>query len=67
MCAKSREAIDSPVAFLSLHNQIRNMADNPEMKKLQQLKDETKELSYNDEERYRALKKRAEKVSFQFY
>lgn len=25
LCAKSREAIDSPVSFLALHNQIRNM------------------------------------------
>lgn len=25
LCAKSREAIDSPVAFLALHNQIRNL------------------------------------------
>ncbi len=26
LCAKSREAIDSPVAHLALHNQIKNMA-----------------------------------------
>lgn len=25
LCAKSREAIDSPVSFLALHNQTRNM------------------------------------------
>ena len=25
LSAKSREAIDSPVSFLALHNQIRNM------------------------------------------
>ena len=25
LCAKSREAIDSPVSFLALHNQISNM------------------------------------------
>ena len=25
VCAKSREAIDSPVSFLALHNQIKNM------------------------------------------
>ena len=25
LCAKSREAIDSPVSFLALHNQIRSM------------------------------------------
>ena len=25
LCAKSREAIDSPVSFLALHNQIRSL------------------------------------------
>lgn len=61
MCAKSREAIDSPVSFLALHNQIRNMKSNSELQKLQQLKDETGELSSSDEKRYRALKKTAER------
>lgn len=61
VCAKSREAIDSPVSFLALHNQIRNMDTNVELKKLQQLKDETGELSSADEKRYRMLKKTAEK------
>lgn len=61
LCAKSREAIDSPVSFLALHNQIRNMDANTELQKLQQLKDETGELSSVDEKRYRMLKKSAEK------
>lgn len=61
LCAKSREAIDSPVSFLALHNQIRNMDTNTELQKLQQLKDETGELSSVDEKRYRMLKKSAEK------
>lgn len=60
VCAKSREAIDSPVSFLALHNQIRNMETNSELKKLQQLKDETGELSSADEKRYRNLKRAAE-------
>lgn len=60
VCAKSREAIDSPVNFLALHNQIRNMETNIELKKLQQLKDETGELSSADEKRYRTLKRAAE-------
>ncbi|KAH8261736.1 hypothetical protein KR044_005835 [Drosophila immigrans] len=60
MCAKSREAIDSPVSFLALHNQIRNMETNSELKKLQQLKDETGELSSADEKRYRSLKRGTE-------
>lgn len=53
LCAKSREAIDSPVSFLALHNQIKNMETNTELQKLQQLKDETGELSSVDEKRYR--------------
>lgn len=61
VCAKSREAIDSPVSFLALHNQIRNMTSNSELQKLQQLKDETGELSSSDEKRYRALKKNSER------
>lgn len=61
MCAKSREAIDSPVSFLALHNQIRKMETNTELQKLQQLKDETGELSSGDEKRYRMLKKSGEK------
>uniref|UniRef100_T1J7E0 DNA helicase n=1 Tax=Strigamia maritima TaxID=126957 RepID=T1J7E0_STRMM len=61
LCAKSREAIDSPVSFLALHHQIRNMDGNNELQKLQQLKDETGELSSSDEKRYRILKKACEK------
>lgn len=61
VCAKSREAIDSPVGFLALHNQIRNMDSNTELKKLQMLKEETGELSSSDESRYRMLKRQAER------
>lgn len=61
VCARSREVIDSPVSFLALHNQIRNMDSNVELNKLQQLKDETGELSSVDEKRYRTLKKIAER------
>jgi len=61
VCAKSREAIVSSVSFLALHNQIRKMDCNTELQKLQQLKEETGELSSVDEKRYRMLKKAAEK------
>ena len=37
----------------------------PELQKLQQLKDETGELSSNDEKRYRALKRNAERELLQ--
>ncbi|CAG5115158.1 unnamed protein product [Candidula unifasciata] len=65
LCAKSREAIDSPVSFLALHNQIRSLDTVPELNKLQQLKDETGELSSGDEKRYRSLKKQCEKELLQ--
>jgi regulator of nonsense transcripts 1 len=61
LCAKSREAINSPVSFLALHNQIRNMEGHSELHKLQQLKDETGELSSQDEKRYRMCKKACER------
>jgi len=61
LCAKSREAIDSPVGYLALHNQVKNVEGFGELRKLQQLKDETGELSSNDEKRYRSLRKQAEK------
>lgn len=61
LCAKSREAISSPVSFLALHNQLRSMTGHSELHKLQQLKDETGELSSADEKRYRILKKACER------
>ena len=65
LCAKSREAIDSPVAFLALHNQVRNMDSVPELQKLQQLKDEQGELSSSDEKRYKTLKRNCERELLQ--
>ena len=61
VCAKSREAIDSPVQHLALHNQLKGLRGYGELEKLQQLKDETGELSSGDEKRFRALKKQAER------
>lgn len=51
------------MAFLSLHNQIRELSKevSTELSKLQQLKDETGELSMSDERRYIILKKKVEK------
>ncbi|CAL8129215.1 unnamed protein product [Orchesella dallaii] len=63
LCAKSRESIDSSISFLSLHNQIRKLSQEvcSELSKLQQLKDETGELSVADERRYINLKKKVER------
>ena len=65
VCAKSREAIDSPVSHLALHNQVRNLDSMPELQKLQQLKDEQGELSSSDEKRYKTLKRNAERELLQ--
>lgn len=67
LCAKSREAVSSPVEFLTLHYQVRNLdvIDKSELHKLQQLKDEQGELSSSDEKRYKTLKRNAEREILQ--
>ncbi|XP_022108204.1 regulator of nonsense transcripts 1-like [Acanthaster planci] len=65
LSAKSREAIDSPVSFLTLHKQVRNMEGSEEQTKLQALKDEIGELSSADEKRYRTLKRNSERELLQ--
>lgn len=65
LAAKSREAIDSPVSHLALHNQVRNIETMPELQKLQQLKDDQGELSSADEKRFKTLKSSAEKELLQ--
>ncbi|CAG0889384.1 unnamed protein product [Cyprideis torosa] len=61
LCAKSREAIDSPVSFLALHNQVNKLEANSELMKLNMLREETGELSASDDKRYRLLKRNAER------
>ncbi|KAH3714585.1 regulator of nonsense transcripts 1 [Pelomyxa schiedti] len=63
LCAKSREAVSSPVLFLTLHHQIKqlNAPEYAELAKLQQLKDDTGELTSIDEKKYKQLKRNAEK------
>ncbi|OAF66350.1 hypothetical protein A3Q56_05905 [Intoshia linei] len=65
LCAKSKEAQDSPVSFLALHNQVSTLSKNKEFLKLQQLKDEVGELSQADERTYHALKSKAERQLLQ--
>ncbi|VDM35032.1 unnamed protein product [Hydatigera taeniaeformis] len=60
VCARSREALVSPVSRLTLHVQAQNVNGQTELRKLQQLKDEAGELSKEDENRYRTLKKALE-------
>ncbi|CAG8512348.1 11996_t:CDS:2 [Cetraspora pellucida] len=56
LTAKSHEALDSPVLFLTLHEQIHNNDTNVELQKLIQLKTEQEELSSSDKKKYKALK-----------
>ncbi|KAH8947378.1 hypothetical protein BDL97_11G037900 [Sphagnum fallax] len=63
LCAKSREAVSSPVEHLTLHYQVRHLdaTDKSELHKLQLLKDELGELSSADEKKYKALKRATER------
>ncbi|PWA91994.1 regulator of nonsense transcripts 1 [Artemisia annua] len=63
LCAKSREAVSSPVEHLTLHYQVRHLdtSEKSELYKLQQLKDEQGELSSSDEKKYKALKRATER------
>ncbi|TKR93806.1 hypothetical protein L596_008196 [Steinernema carpocapsae] len=61
LCAKGRETVDSPVAFLSLHNQLKALHGAAELHKLMQLKEEIGGLTFADEKRFRALKTAKEK------
>ncbi|XP_010518678.1 PREDICTED: regulator of nonsense transcripts 1 homolog isoform X2 [Tarenaya hassleriana] len=63
LCAKSREAVSSPIEHLTLHYQVRHLdtSEKSELHKLQQLKDEQGELSSSDEKKYKALKRATER------
>lgn len=61
LTAKSREALDSSVGFLTLHRQVANNTSHVELQKLIQLKNEQGELSSNDERKYKTLIRICEK------
>lgn len=61
LTAKSREALDSSVSFLSLHQQVTNNTSHIELQKLIMLKNEQGELSSNDERKYKTLIRQCEK------
>lgn len=63
--AKSREELDSPVSFLTLHEQVQNNDTNVELQKLIHLKRDQGELSAYDEKKYKALKRACEKEILQ--
>ncbi|OWZ67182.1 hypothetical protein AYX14_05793 [Cryptococcus neoformans] len=61
LAAKSREALDSSVDFLSLHSQVANADTHHELQKLIQLRNDQGELSQSDERKYKTLVKACEK------
>lgn len=61
LSAKSREELDSSVAFLSLHRQVAKHTGHVELQKLIQLKNEQGELSQGDERKYKSLIRSCEK------
>ncbi|KAI9680629.1 MAG: hypothetical protein M1817_004069 [Caeruleum heppii] len=61
LTAKSREDVESPVGFLSLHEQVRMNDSNVELAKLGQLKNELGELSSQDEKKFKQLTRNAER------
>jgi regulator of nonsense transcripts 1 len=61
LTAKSREALDSSISFLTLHQQVANNSTHVELQKLIQLKNEQGELSSNDERKYKTLIRQCEK------
>lgn len=60
LSAKWREDLSTNVSHLSLHEQVRNNDTRPELQKLFQLREERKELSKKDEDRFLNLRAQAE-------
>jgi regulator of nonsense transcripts 1 len=59
--AKSREALDSTISFLTLHQQVAKNTSHVELQKLIMLKNEQGELSSNDERKYKTLIRQCER------
>lgn len=61
LTAKSREAVDSPISYLTLHEQVAKNDTRRELQKLIQLRNELGELSQSDERKYKSLVRACEK------
>lgn len=59
--AKSREALESSVSYLTLHSQVANSDTHTELQKLIQLKESQGELSSGDERKFKALTRACER------
>ncbi|RKP11444.1 hypothetical protein BJ684DRAFT_12914, partial [Piptocephalis cylindrospora] len=65
MTAKSREALDSPVSFLTLHELVQHADTHRELQKLIRLKADQGELSRSDEARFKAARRVCEQEILQ--
>lgn len=63
LCAKSREAVNTPVEHLTMHYQVRHLdtPDKAHLQKLMALKEDQGELTAADEKRYSRLKNQTER------
>ena len=59
--AKSREAIDSSVQFLTLHEQVRNNSVYPDLQALFKKREEKSSLTAAEEKRFESLRRRCER------
>ena len=61
LAAKSREALESSVSFLTLHEQIKNSDIDPQFTRLIRLKNDKGELNSADEAKYKQLLRKTER------
>lgn len=61
LCQSSTQSLHTNTSLISHSDKCVHACSMPELQKLQQLKDETGELSSSDEKRYRALRRTAER------
>lgn len=59
--AKSREALDSSIQFLTLHEQVRNNDTMPELQHLFKLSESRGELNAGDAKKFMRLRQRCER------
>ena len=59
--SESREAPDSSISFLTLHQQVTKSTSHAELQKLIQLKNDQRELSANDGRKYKMLVEQCER------
>ncbi|KAI8911693.1 RNA helicase-domain-containing protein [Gorgonomyces haynaldii] len=61
VAARSRETIDSPVSFLTLHEQVKKYDLDAQFQKILKLKNTVGELNQSDEKKFKAMQRKAER------